>query len=65
MVDQRDAASRVLLNVVNLEALAADPTEIKDGDVWYVATDSTHGKVKFAIGGAIVTISQAGVVAVQ
>jgi len=35
MANQRDAASRFNLNVVNLEPLTADPTEVIDGDVWY------------------------------
>ena len=65
MTVQRDAASRLNLNKINLEALAADPGVITDGDVWYVKTSPTAGKIKFAIGGEIVTISEAGVVAVQ
>lgn len=65
MADQRDAESRVLLNNINLKPLTADPSVIKDGDVWYVKTAVDAGKLKFKVGGAIVTISQAGVVAVQ
>ena len=65
MVLQRDAEGRVLVGKINLDALTADPSKIVDGDVWYVETDASHGKVKFAIGGAIITISQSGTVAVQ
>lgn len=65
MVLQRDAEGRLLIGSANLEALSADPSHIKDGDFWYVKTSPTNGKVKFAIGGAIVTIDQAGTVAVQ
>jgi len=32
---QRDAANRINLNVVNLEPLTADPTDLRNGDVWY------------------------------
>lgn len=65
MTLQRDSEGRFLLGSINLEALSADPSIIEDGDVWYVKTDDTHGKIKFAIAGAIITISQAGAVAVQ
>lgn len=62
---QRDAESRLNLHSANLKPLEADPEDTRDGDVWYVKTAVDAGKIKFNIGGAIVTIDEAGTVAVQ
>lgn len=46
---QRDATTRINLNVVNLEALTADPVELKNGDIWY---NVTVGQVRMYAAGA-------------
>ena len=32
---QRDAESRLILARLNLDGVTADPTDVKEGDIWY------------------------------
>ena len=39
---QRDAESRLHIHVVNLKALAANPSNLNDGDMWYFDDGGTR-----------------------
>ena len=39
---QRDARSRINLHELNLEGLAEDPADPKNGDIWRIETAMVH-----------------------
>ena len=54
MAKQKDAASRLLFNRINLESLATDPTDLLDGDMWHNSTSDT---IKVRLNGVTKTIT--------
>lgn len=53
---QRDAESRINLHSINLKPLAADPDDVRDGDVWYFDDGMTRA-LKVRINGATKTVT--------